>query len=54
MAHKKPPLGAMVGQFSAVVGSVTKKTKKSHLKNINTISHDEEKNNPNLLRYNVG
>ena len=42
MAHKKPPLGAMMGPQS-------KKGRK--VKNIHTISHDDENNNPNTFGF---
>lgn len=55
MAHKKPPLagGALMAGAAAGMMGASKKGRKPYMKNINTISHDEENNNPNVLGFNM-
>jgi hypothetical protein len=49
MAHKKPPLAGGVMAGGGQMGH-SKKPKKPYMKNVNTISHDEENN---MLSFNA-
>jgi len=48
MAHKKPPLSGAPGGST---GLHSKKQRKPYIKNTNTISHEDENKNPNMLMF---
>lgn len=53
MAHKKPPLAGGLPMTGAGSMNPVKSKRKPYMKNINTISHEDENNNPNLINFNM-